>query len=193
MLYDQLKQSIQKSVEITNSDLDFICQNFKSSLVKKGDFLLTQGKVCKFEGFVNEGCFRIFTIDQKGSENTLYFAVKGWWLMDIDSFMYQTPSVLNIQALEDSKILIINKNDKEKLYKTKPIVEKLFRIMSQKALIAWQKRLIQNHSLTAKERYFYFIEKYPKMVSKLTDRQVSSYLGITHEFLSKIKNTKAKK
>lgn len=65
--------------------------------------------------------------------------------------------------------------------------------MSQKALIAWQKRLIQNHYLTAKERYFYFIEKYPKMVSKLTDRQVSSYLGITHEFLSKIKNTKAKK
>ncbi|APZ47965.1 hypothetical protein BW723_17410 [Polaribacter reichenbachii] len=193
MLHDQLKQNIQKSVEISKSDLESICQNFKHSIVKKGDFLVTQGKVCKFEGFVNEGCFRIFTIDQKGNENTLYFAVKGWWLMDVDSFMNQTPSALNIQALEDSEILSITKIDKEQLYKTKPIVEKLFRVMSQKALIAWQKRLIQNHTLTAKERYYHFIEKYPKMVSKLTDRQVSSYLGITHEFLSKIKRTKAKK
>lgn len=193
MHYNLLKQNISASITISDVDLEKICKNFKSNSVKKGDFLLRQGKVCKFEGFVNEGCFRIFTIDQKGNENTLYFAVKGWWLMDIDSFMNQTPSALNIQALEDSEILIINKNDKEKLYETQPIVEKLFRIMSQKALIAWQKRLIQNHSLTAKERYHYFIKKYPNMVSKLTDRQVSSYLGITHEFLSKIKRANTKK
>lgn len=193
MSHNLLKESIQKSVEITQLDLDEICSKFKATSVKKGDFLLRQGRVCKFEGFVNEGCFRVFTIDQKGNENTLYFAVKGWWLMDVDSFMNQIPSELNIQALEDSNILSIQKNEKESLYNKLPIVEKLFRIMSQKALIAWQKRLIQNHCLTAKERYCHFIEKYPTIVSKLTDRQVSSYLGITHEFLSKIKRSKAKK
>lgn len=182
-----LKENILKNVAISDSDMEVVCDQFKPRLVKKGDFLLTQGNVCKFEGFVLEGCFRIFTIDKKGNENTLYFAVKDWWLMDLDSFMNQKPSDLNIQALENSKVLLIDKVDKQFLYEELPIVEKLFRIMSQKAVAAWQRRLIKNHSLTAKERYHDFINTYPEMILKLTDRQISSYLGITHEFLSKIK------
>lgn len=189
-MYHSLIKSLKKNVQISNTELETICSCFESKTVSKGDFLLTQGQVCKFEGFVENGCFRIFTIDEKGNENTLYFAIKDWWLMDVDSFMNQNPSELNIQALEDSEVLLINKSNKENLYNELPIVEKLFRIMSQKALIAWQKRLIQNHCFTAKERYYHFIETYPKIVSKLTDRQVSSYLGITHEFLSKIKRRK---
>ncbi|SDX94913.1 cAMP-binding domain of CRP or a regulatory subunit of cAMP-dependent protein kinases [Lutibacter oricola] len=188
MPYSFFKNSIRSSVQISDSDLAEICTFFKAKTVNKSEFLLEQGKTCKFEGFVQEGCFRVFTIDKKGNESTLYFAGKGWWLMDVDSFMNQTPSDLNMEALEDSKVLIIQKKDKEYLYNQLPIVEKLFRIMSQKALIAWQKRLIQNHSLTAKERYFHFIEKYPTIASKLKGKQISSYLGITHEFLSKIKN-----
>ena len=107
--------------------------------------------------------------------------------MDIDSFMNQTPSNLNIQALEGSKILIINRTDKLSLYKTIPSVEKLFRVMFQKALVAWQRRLVSNHCQTAKERYHIFTKSYPHVASKLTDKQIASYLGITHEFLSKIK------
>lgn len=149
--------------------------------------MLTQGSICKFEGFVLDGCFRIFTIDKKGNENTLYFATKDWWLMDIDSFTNQVPSDLNIQALEDSKVLKINKEDKLALYKSVPIVEKLFRVMSQKSIVAWQRRLIRNNTETAKERYLHFTNKYPNIASKITDKQVASYLGITHEFLSKLK------
>lgn len=187
MSYDLLKQHIKKSNEISNEDLDTFCKCFKFKSVNKKDFLLTQGSIYKYEGFVLEGCFRIFTIDKKGNENTLYFAAKDWWLMDIDSFMNQTPSNLNIQALEDSKVLLINRADKLSLYESLPSIEKLFRIMSQKALVAWQRRLIRNHSQTAKERYQYFADTYPDIASKLTDKQIASYLGITHEFLSKIK------
>ncbi|MDO6801928.1 Crp/Fnr family transcriptional regulator [Wenyingzhuangia sp. 1_MG-2023] len=182
-----LKTNLAKHIPITNSELDKICHYFKSQSISKGDFLLEQGAVCKFEGFVVKGCFRVFIIDAKGKENTLYFAGNDWWLMDIDSFMNQTPSDLNMQALEDSEILLINKTDKETLYNQSQTVERLFRIMSQKAVAAWQKRLIRNHCLTAKERYHYFLKTYPDIASKLTDRHVSSYLGITHEFLSKIK------
>ncbi|WP_422080160.1 Crp/Fnr family transcriptional regulator [Ulvibacterium sp.] len=188
-----LRQSIKRDVEISDSQLNEICSYFEPRKVKKGDFLLAQGKVYKFEGFVLEGCFRIFTLDKKGNEITLYFAIRGWWLMDIDSFMNQTPSDLNIQALEDSRILLIKKTDKELLYDQLPIVEKLFRVMSQKALIAWQRRLIRNHCQTAKERYHHFTDTYPEIAAKLTDRQISSYLGITHEFLSKIKRSVLKK
>ena len=187
MSYDLLKENIRKNIQISSEDLDEVCSYFKPSIINKKDFLLTQGSIYKFEGFVLEGCFRIFTIDKKGNENTLYFAAKDWWLMDIDSFMNQTPSNLNIQALEDSKVLLINRSDKLKLYESLPILEKLFRVMSQKALVAWQRRLISNHCETAKERYYNFISTYPDIVSKVTDKQIASYLGITHEFLSKLK------
>lgn len=193
MQYNLLKQNIKKNIQISNNELDTLCSFFKPDIIKKRDFLLTQGSICKYEGFVIEGCFRIFTIDKKGNENTLYFAAKDWWLMDIDSFMNQSPSQLNIQALEDSKVLLINRADKLSLYESTPIVEKLFRVMSQKALVAWQRRLIRSNSETAKERYQYFVNNYSNIASKLSDKQIASYLGITHEFLSKIKRlTKAK-
>ncbi len=187
MNYNALKQHIKNNIQISNEDLNTICSYFKSKSIKKKDFLLTQGSIYKYEGFVLDGCFRIFTIDKKGNENTLYFAAKDWWLMDIDSFMNQTPSNLNIQALEDSEVLLINRADKIALYESLPVVEKLFRVMSQKALVAWQRRLIRNHCETAKERYHHFSNTYPNIALKLTDKQIASYLGITHEFLSKIK------
>lgn len=187
MAYDLLKQNIKKNIQISANDLDSFCSYFKPVSIKKKDFLLRQGNIYKFEGFVIEGCFRIFTIDEKGNENTLYFAAKDWWLMDNDSFMNQTPSNLNIQALEDSEVLLVNRTDKLLLYDSMPIIEKLFRVMSQKALVAWQRRLIRNHCQTAKERYYYFVNTYPKIASKLTDKQIASYLGITHEFLCKLK------
>ncbi|GAA4232936.1 Crp/Fnr family transcriptional regulator [Postechiella marina] len=187
MLYQALKKNIQKNIQISDKDLNHISRFFKPQHIKKKEFLLTQGSIFKYEGFVLEGCFRVFTIDKKGNENTLYFAAKDWWLMDIDSFMNQTPSHLNIQALEDSEVLLINRTEKLALYEALPIVEKLFRVMSQKALVSWQRRLIRNQCETAKSRYLHFSNTYPTIASKLTDKQIASYLGITHEFLSKIK------
>lgn len=189
MDYELLKQNITKNIQLSNTELDEFCKYFYPKSINKKEFLLSQGELCKFEGFVLEGCFRIFTIDKKGNENTLYFAAKDWWLMDIDSFMNQTSSNLNIQALEDSKVLLMDRADKLMLYDSQPSIEKLFRVMSQKALVAWQRRLIRNHTQTAKERYHYFTTTYPNIVSKITDKQIASYLGISHEFLSKIKKS----
>lgn len=105
MINDLLIKNITKNVAFSKTELEEFTQLFHSKSIKKKEFLLTQGEICKFEGFVLEGCFRIFIIDKKGNENTLYFAAKDWWLMDIDSFMNQIPSNLNMQALEDSKVL----------------------------------------------------------------------------------------
>lgn len=187
MNYEVLIAHIAKNIALSRTEVEEVCTYFHPKSIRKKTFLLRQGEVCKFEGFVVAGCFRIFIIDKKGNENTLYFATKDWWLMDIDSFMNRKPSDLNIQALEDSEILLISRADKLTLYESVPAVEKLFRIMSQKAIVAWQRRLIRNHSQTAKERYRYFMQTYPDIATKLTDKQIASYLGITHEFLSKIK------
>ncbi len=187
MSHSLLRDHFRKFVSLSENDLNIICKYFKPLSVTKGEFLLTQNDICKFEGFVINGCFRIYSIDKKGNEKNLYIAIEDWWLMDIDSFMNGSPSELNIEALETSDILVISKTDKDFLYESLPITNKLFRIMSQKAVVAWQKRLIRNHCLTAKERHQHFINTYPKIVSRLSDRQIAKYLGISHEFLSKIK------
>ncbi len=187
MEYELLKGNFSKYAELSASDLSSICNYYHPQDIAKKSYLLRQGEICRFEGFVTKGCFKIFTYDSQGNERTLYFAVEDWWLMDIKSFMHSTASALNIQALEDSRILCISKTDKEQLYQDMPKVERLFRIMSQVAVGAWQQRLIRNHSMTAEERYHHFINAYPQITHRLTNKHIASYLGITHEFVSKIR------
>jgi CRP-like cAMP-binding protein len=121
----------------------------------------------------------------------LYFAGPDWWVTDIDSFTNQAPAQLSIQALEDSELLVIGKTDKERLYAMLPKVEKLFRIMTQKTLVALQRRLIGTHSLSAEERYLRFFSAYPEIARRLTNVHVASYLGVTPEFVSKIRRVLA--
>ena len=149
--------------------------------------MLREGEVCKFEGFVVKGLFRVYHIDQNGFEQILYFAVENWWITDIDSFTTETPSRLFIEALEDSEVLIISKKDKEYAYSNMPEIEKLFRVMTQKTHVALQRRMIDNLSKTAESRYVEFTEKYPHLIQRLSNIQVAAYLGITNVFLSNIR------
>ena len=154
---------------------------------------MREGEVCCFECFVTKGLFRVYHIDQNGFEQILYFAIENWWITDIDSFTNEKPSQLFIEALEDSEVLLITRKDKEFAYAKFPSIEKLFRVMTQKTHVALQRRMIDNLSKTADQRYLDFIEKYPTHYSRLTNLQIAAYLGISHEFLSKIRNRMASK
>ena len=92
----------------------------------KKEIVLKEGDYCNFEGFVLTGCFKVYYLNENGLEQTLYFAVEGWWITDIDSLINTVPSILNIEALEDSEVLMISRKDKENLYKTMPQIEKAF-------------------------------------------------------------------
>ena len=181
------KKHLAKHISLSSSEFDKFIEPFKLKIVKKKEFYLQQGEVCKYEAFVIKGLFKIYHLDNKGSENIINFAASDWWLGDIDSFNNETPSKLFIEALEDSEIFIINKYDKEVLYEELPKVEKLFRIMGQKAMVALQRRVIDSISKTADLRYVDFIEKNSSIAQRLTNLQIAAYLGISHEFLSKIK------
>ena len=181
------KQNVTKNVNLSDEEWQQFFRPFKLKQVKKKEFLLKEGEVCKFEAFVNKGCFKTFHIDPKGFEHVLYFSVEGWWIGDIDSFTNQVPAQLFIEALENSEILFINKEDKDALYETLPKVEKLFRIMSQKRIVALQRTMIGSLSKTAQERYIDYITAYPKIAERLTNLELAAYLGISHEFLSKIR------
>jgi CRP-like cAMP-binding protein len=182
-----LKQNIASHISLSEKETEVFCNLFQQKLIKKKSFLLKEGEVCKFEGFVTKGLFRVYHIDKSGAEQILYFAIENWWITDIDSFTNGLPSQLFIEALEDSEVLLISKNDKEFAYTNLPEIEKLFRVMTQKTHVALQRRMIDNLSKTADQRYLDFIEKYPTIYQRLSNLQMAAYLGISHEFLSKIR------
>ena len=190
---DILKQHIRKHIDLPDNEVEEFCNLFTTKSVKKKDFLLKEGEICKYEGFVTQGLLKLYHIDANGAEQILNFAKEDWWVADIDSFSNEIPSKLFIEALEDSEILLISKKDKEFAYKNIPSVEKLFRVMTQKTHIALQRRMIDNLSKTADQRYIDFIEKYPDFFQRLTNLQIAAYLGISHEFLSKIRRKIAQK
>lgn len=182
-----LKLNITKHIDLSESETEAFCNLFQPKRIEKKQFLLREGEVCKFEGFVVKGLFRVYHIDNKGFEQILYFAIENWWITDIDSFTNEKPSQLSIEALEDSEVLLISKREKEFAYTQLPKIEKLFRVMTQKTHVALQRRMIDNLSKTADQRYIDFIEKYPQLFQRLTNLQIAAYLGISHEFLSKIR------
>jgi CRP-like cAMP-binding protein len=186
-MIELLKQNIAKHISLSENETEQFCSLFQQESIKKKCFLLKDGEVCRFEGFVTKGLFRVYHINQNGFEQVLYFAIENWWITDIDSFTNEKPSQLFIEAIEDSEVLLISKKNKEFAYANLPKIEKLFRIMTQKTHVALQISIIDNLSKTADQRYIDFIEKYPQLYQRLTNLQVAAYLGISHEFLSKIR------
>jgi CRP-like cAMP-binding protein len=182
-----LKQNIAKHISLSDQELTDFCSLFQNKIIRKKRFLLRAGEVCRFEGFVTKGLFRVYHIDENGFDQILYFAVENWWVTDIDSFTNSTPSQLFIEALEDSEVLLISKKDKEYAYQHLPQIEHLFRVMTQKTHVALQRRMIDNLSKTGEQRYVDFVEKYPQLIQRLSNIQVAAYLGITNVFLSKIR------
>ncbi|MBL3548082.1 Crp/Fnr family transcriptional regulator [Chryseobacterium sp. KMC2] len=182
-----LKPHIRGYVDIPDEKLEQYCNAFHLQKIKKKDFLLREGDVCGFEGFVVNGCFKVSHTDHNGAEQILYFGIENWWLSDIDSFITGIPSKLNIQAIEDSEILLISKQDKERFYLEIPEIERLMRLKFQRSIIALQRRIIDNLSKSSDERYLDFLKEYPEIAHRLTNIQIGAYLGVTPEFISRIR------
>ncbi|BAP31456.1 cyclic nucleotide binding regulatory protein [Chryseobacterium sp. StRB126] len=186
-MFNLLYKNISRYIDLSEEEFKQFSAPFQLKCFRKKEIVLKEGDYCLFEGFVLNGCFKIYYLNENGFEQTLYFAVEGWWITDIDSLLNDVPSILNIEALMDSEVLMISKKDKEVLYEAMPQTEKLFRIMNQRSSVALQRRILSLTGKTADKRYLEFLEKYPGLEQKITQQQVSSYLGITHEFLSKIR------
>lgn len=165
---------------------------FKERRVKRRQFILQEGDICKHNTFVVEGCFRMYMVDEKGKEHNLQFAVENWWIGDIGSFHSEEPSKLYIEALENSVILQIKKEDQLRLFVDHPKFNRIFRVFTENALVGAQRRILQNISSTAEERYLDFLNRYPHFFNRISNVQIASYLGVTPEFLSTIRKKIAK-
>jgi len=165
---------------------------FKQRRIKRRQFILQQGDISKFNTFIVEGCFRMYYIDDNGKEHNLQFAVENWWIGDIGSFHAEEPSKLNIEALENSIVLQIKKEDQLKLFVEYPKFNRIFRVITENALVSAQRRILQNIGLNTEERYLEFLKRYPHFFNRISNVQIASYLGVTPEFLSAIRKKIAK-
>ncbi len=178
---------IGQHIEISAEEQSLFLSKVKLRKYLKGQFVVQHGDICRYENFVLSGCLKTFYIDNDGHEHIVMFAIEDWWTSDLGSFITQTPADLNIQCLEDSGLVQISFSDLQQLYIDIPKLERFFRIIIQNAFVAAQKRIVNNLSLPAMERYIQFREQYPKIEQRVPQYMIASYLGITKEFLSKIR------
>ncbi len=165
----------------------------KERKIRRKHYLLQHDDLCKHYTFIITGCFRMFSVDQKGTEHNLQFAAENDWITDMGSFYSGKPSQLYIEAIEPSHILQIEKGDLLFLYSHFSRVNRNFRVIIEIKFVELQNRLLQNISSTVEERYIYFLEHYPHLSHRLPSTQIASYLGVTPEFLSKVRKGMASK
>lgn len=161
--------------------------------IKKNQYLLHEGGVAAMSSYVLSGCLRTYITDNKGTEHILGFSTPGWWTGNLQNFYNDKPSQLNIQAILDTEILFITKETKEKLFLSGAVFERYFRILTERSLIAFQERTLEILSLSAEERYWKFYSQYPDLMLKLPQKYVAGYIGVTPEFLSKMKSNGLRK
>ena len=187
MEIELLLKYINRYIDLSDQEIAILSRHVKIRDYLKGQFIVQQGDVCKYESYVISGCVKTFFIDQEGDEHVVMFAIENWWTADLGSFIAQQPADYNVQCLEKTKVAQFSHESLEQLYTQIPKLERFFRIIIQNAFVASQKRVVRNLSLSAKERYLIFRQQYPDIEQRVPQYLIASYLGITKQFLSKIR------
>lgn len=186
-MFDLLAKKITEKISITDDEFDYCKSLFIEKKLKRKKYLMQEGDVCRYTAFVHSGLMRSFTVDAKGNEHILQFAMEGWWIADLASFITEEPSPYNMEALEDCELLLITKRSWETLLEKIPQFERYFRILIQNNLIATQRRLMHSITETAEQKYLKMIQTYPECVQRIPQHMIASYLGITRETVSRVR------
>ena len=191
-MFKSILNNVARFIDLTPVEKDQFTSLIQTKKLRKHQYLVQEGDVCRFEAFINKGSMRSFSVDDKGYEHVVLFGIEDWWIGDLYSFFTQTPSRYNVEALEDAELFCLDKPSLEKLYSGIPKFERFFRILIQNAFIAQQQRIIANMSQSAEERYNDFINRYPQFEKRFPQYNIASYLGIKPESLSRIRGQRAK-
>jgi CRP/FNR family transcriptional regulator, anaerobic regulatory protein len=188
MKHELLYKNLCKHVKISKKEFDHVLKQLRPKLLKKKQFLLKEKEIAKDAAFVLSGCLRSYSVDQNGFEHVLQFAPADWWMTDMYSFITEQAGHLNIEAVSDTEVLLLSRKDQTRLFDELPQLERYFRILTEKSLVASRERLIDNMSQSAKERYANFCTIYPTLIHDLPQKQIAAFIGLTPEFLSKLKS-----
>lgn len=187
-MYQVLKESFEEHVSLSDEEWEMCKNNFRPKRMLKRQFLLQEGDVCRELAFVEKGALYSYTVDSKGNQHVIRFAFEGWWMANLQSFFTGNPTTLNIEVLEDSELLMLDRKNHEKLLDEVPAYERYHRIIVQNAYVALQQRAENALGLTAEEKYSRLIEQNPEFMNRVPLNLVASYLGMSPETLSRVRS-----
>lgn len=191
--YSSFREHVLSRIPFTDEELNEFCNSFKAVRIKKRQFIEQPGFLARHRYFVVEGAFRAYVIGDEGQEHTIQFAIEDWWISDYNSYIFQQPATMFIVALEDSLILEIDYDSEQHLKNSRYKFETFFRILAENTAAYMARRVITNLTKTAEQRYEIFLEKYPNIVRKVPQYALASFLGMTTEYLSKLRHKRMAK
>lgn len=189
-MYPNLINHIRRYVALDDDAIDVLNTYIKPLLLKKKEFLLKEGQICRSIYFVEKGCLRMFFVNNKMSEQITQFALESWWISDFFSFIDNKPSEYFIQTVEKSEIVSIDARSFEMMLKELPQMERYLRIVMQRALAASQLRIKNMYELSKEEFYTHFCTSFPEFVQRVPQYMIASYLGLTPEYVSELRKKK---
>ena len=190
-MYELLFQKVKEKVSLTPEEEEICKSLFIPKKLRKRQYLLQEGDVCRHTAFIEKGTLRVYTVDEKGGEHIIQFGIEGWWVGDLYSFLTKEPSTYNIEALEDSELLLLSQSASEELVHKVPKFERYQRLLIENAYIALQRRIMTSMTQPAEEKYTRLVQAYPAIVQRVPQHMIASYLGITPETLSRIRKQMA--
>lgn len=193
MQEELILQNVRRYVDLGPAEEQLLLRQLHRRTLRKKEYLLRQGEVDNYSAFVTSGCLRSYSLDSNGFEHIVQFAPAGWWIADLQSVITSQPAKLNIDALEDSEMLLLYRKDQEELFRQAPVFERFFRILIENSVAAQHSRLMDYLGLSAQERYEGFCQRYPMLMQSLPQKQIASYIGVTPEFLSKLRRKRVSK
>jgi len=192
-IFEIFKQYTRRYIEFTDEDLERIESVCIYKKLRKQQYLLQEGDVWRFHAFIAKGCLRTYSIDEKGVEHIVGFGISNWWVGDLESLKSNTPSKFNIDAVDDSEVILIPDRDYNKLVTEVPAFNKMIITIHDRSFMAAQRRILSFISHSAEEKYLAFLEMYPGFADCIPKNMIASFLGITRETLSRIRKAIANK
>jgi CRP-like cAMP-binding protein len=186
-MYEHFFEHFNKKVPLEQGEEELVKLYLRPKKIRKKQYLLQEGDICKAYAFVEKGTMRQYSIDENGNERIIQFAVEGWTISDLYSFLTGEQATYNIDALEDSELVLIDKSAHEELLQKLPKFEKYSRLQITGAYIAMQRRITAITSLSLEERYLEFNKLYPSIVQRVPQHMIASYMGLTPETLSRVR------
>ena len=184
---------IQKFVPLSEAEQKEFGSCFKLSRIKRRQFIVQPNFIAENRNYVLQGAFRAYVVADQGQEHTISIAIEDWWITDYNSFIFQQPATMFVVALEDSTVLQLDFASEQRLKRSNHKFETFFRMIAERTVAFNQRRIISNLTQSAEDRYELFLEKYPQIAQRVPQYILASFLGMTSEFLSKIRNRKVNK
>jgi CRP-like cAMP-binding protein len=192
-VYEVFKNYLDSKICLSQEQHEWICSKAVVKKLRKKQYLLQEGDIWKYHSFVSKGLVRTYGVDDKGIEHVIAFAMENWWTGDRESLLSGEPSRFNVDAIEDSEIILINKPNFEAICREIRPFNDMINILIDRSFVASQKRIHDAISATIEERYANFVARYPAFATRVPQNMIASYLGITRETLSRIRHKLPKK